>query len=76
MPFQKIDEKSVSGEKEDKVVMIYGFSEKQLSEFIDHYKNNKELPKTNFVAVNDKTKLKRVRDVIIDAVKESRILGK
>ncbi len=64
--------KTNEDEKETKVVIVYGFSSKQLNTFIDHYRKNAELPKTIFATVTSTSKNMRLRDLIRELEQEKR----
>ncbi|MEK6874358.1 MAG: DUF3783 domain-containing protein [Nanoarchaeota archaeon] len=74
MTFVKIDLENDGNEHPDKVILIHGFSDKQLNLFIEYYKSNPDLPKTNFAVVTSHSKLRRVRDVINEIAQEGRML--
>lgn len=73
--FKKIEE-SKDGEKETKVILVHGFSNKQLSDFIDYYKKNKELPKTIFASVTKNSINMKIKDLVNELEMEKQAIEK
>jgi hypothetical protein len=70
MAFEKIDDAD-AGELKDKVILLYGFSGKQVARLMDHYKAEPGLPKASFAVVTPMNRVKRVKDVIQDIVADA-----
>lgn len=58
-------------EKEDKVIIFHGFSDEQIQDIIDLYVEE-EMPECYFAATTPQSRLKRLRDVINEIIKEHR----
>ena len=67
--FEKIDE-NYEGEKQEKVLILHGFSNKQTHEFIRHYKAHKDLPKVIFASTTSTSENMKVKELIKELVKE------
>ena len=57
-------------ELKDKVLLLSGFSDAQLTMFLDYYKANSNLPKAHFAVITPTTRVKRVKEVIQDVIQE------
>ena len=62
-------------EEKHKVIILNGFSDRQLNNFINLYKNNK-LPETIFAIVTKTSKNFKVKDLLRELKKEKRLLKK
>lgn len=72
MTFEKISKEDTSGELKDKVILLHGFSGKQITMIMDYYKANADFPKASFAVITPVTRTKRVKDVIQDIVQDAR----
>ena len=69
--FKEIKETN-DNNKDTKVIIVNGFSNKQLNTLIDYYKNNPELPKTIFATTTPASKNMRLRELIKELETEKR----
>ncbi len=70
MAFEKIEE-DTAGELKDKVIMLSGFSGKQLSVLMEQYHANPDLPKAHFAVVTPVSRVKRLKDVVREIVQDA-----
>ncbi len=68
MGFEKINSNDDSGELKDKVILLHGFSDRQLSKFMEAYKNNPDMPKAHIATTTPVTRMKKVKDVLMDII--------
>jgi len=73
--FKKIDEVK-DGEQETKIILVHGFSNKQLIDFIDYYKKNKDLPKTIFASVTKNSINMKIKDLVKELETEKQAIEK
>ena len=59
-----------------KTIIIHDFSDKEINEFINHYKKNEKLPKVIFATVTETTKEMKVKDILKELEEEHRELSK
>lgn len=62
--FEKIDAARHDNEGDQKVILLSGFSDKQLHDVIDAYRSNKKLPKTIFATVTEQSKEFKVKELL------------
>ncbi len=74
MSFRKLgDNENVQGTR---VILLHNFSDREVIEFINHYKKNENLPKS-IIAVTTTTSLEwRVRDLMDELIKEDEEIKK
>jgi len=68
--FQPLSD-STGNEADTKIILLHGFSDAQIKEFLDHY-HESGLPESIFASITPKSKLKRVRDLLKELAQESR----
>lgn len=71
MTFDKIHSDDESGELRDKVILLHGFSGKQVNQLIKSYQQNTDLPKAHFAVITPMTRVKRIKEVIQDIVADA-----
>ncbi len=71
MAFEKIDADDAGGELKDKVILLHGFSGKQVAAFVDCCKANPDLPKAHFAVVTPVSRVKRLKDVVREIVQDA-----
>ena len=73
--FEKINPTN-EGEKQEKVLILHGFSNKQIQEFIKHYKIHKDLPKVIFASTTANSEKMMVKELIEELIKEHKGINK
>ena len=64
--FLPVDPDNHDGELKTKIVLLSGFSDKQLHDIIDAYKSNKLLPKAIFATVTDQSNGFVLKDLLAE----------
>ncbi len=59
-----------------KIIIINGFSEEELKEFLSWYKQNEKLPKSIFAVVTEHSIEWKVKDLLEELVKEDEEMKK
>lgn len=71
--FKQLDKENL-GEEQTKVILLSGFSDKQVNEVIDHYRTNTNLPQTIFAVVTLKSKLMRLHELLKELKREQQAM--
>ena len=59
-----------------KTIILNDFTDKEINEFINHYKKNPNLPKSIFALVTETTKEMKVKDILKELEEEHQELSK
>ena len=64
--FEHLNPEGSDGEKRTKIILLSGFSDKQLHDLIDAYRSDKKFPKAIFATVTEQSLKFRVADLLAE----------
>ncbi len=74
--FVPVSEESHDGDQDVKIILLSGFSDRQLHDLIDAYRKNQKFPKAIFATVTDQSKEFKLKDLLTELKLESEQIAK
>ena len=74
--FLPVSSESPDGEEDVKIILLSGFSDKQLHDLIDAYRKNPNFPKAIFATVTDSSKEFKLKDLLSELKTEAEQLNR